>query len=42
MFTMELQVFKHRTALTKTLEAIKRRRLTIGFIGGEYDKIYNL
>ena len=34
MLTMELQVFKHRGALTKTLEAIKRRRLTIGFVGG--------
>lgn len=31
---MELQVFKHRGALTKTLEAIKRGSLTIGFIGG--------
>lgn len=31
---MELEVFKYRAALTRTLEAIKRGTLTIGFIGG--------
>ena len=31
---MELEVFKYRRVLNRTLEAIKRGKLTIGFIGG--------
>ncbi|APC39751.1 SGNH/GDSL hydrolase family protein [Clostridium estertheticum] len=31
---MELEVFKYRRDLKRTIEAIKREKLTIGFIGG--------